>query len=176
VRKHQFLSKGFKRRSCSYQCVCVYVCMCVCVYGCVVQARCRKCVTLLRGLTRNLFPTECLSQVHHSLAYSLAYSLTVCTSMHVIYPYTGNHDTSLDTDYYIDRGHKRFHSIGKSTRTAAEISQDSVNTVRSSLSTYLQDESTVIDVSSGVDECSDDVHQFHVYGSPYSAEFCDWVS
>ena len=98
----------------------------------------------------------------------------------------GNHDTSLDSKYYSDRGHSRFHSFGKSTRSPEEISMDSVNMVRTSSSMYLQDETTVLNVVDGTQKAGEEVVEsgemlsFHppvnVFGSPWSSEFCDWVS
>jgi len=91
----------------------------------------------------------------------------------------GNHDTSLDTKYYADRGHQRFHSLGKSTRSPAEISADSVNIVRSATSTYLQDESAMLNISSveggDGDKDGSSSHSIKVFGSPWSSEFCDWA-
>jgi hypothetical protein len=85
----------------------------------------------------------------------------------------GNHDTSLDTRYYVDRGHARFHSHGKSTKTAEEISSICVNLVRTCASTYLEDESVEVSVSRSSEASG--VFPLHIYGSPWSPEFCDWV-
>jgi hypothetical protein len=94
----------------------------------------------------------------------------------------------LDTEYYLDRGHARFHCYGnkkkKNAKTPEDISTHCVSLVRNTTSTYLQDEEVVVDVDvnpstlDGKIPNSEMMHKYplKVYGSPWSPEFCDWVS
>ena len=81
----------------------------------------------------------------------------------------------MDKPYYVDRGHARFHSFGKSKKTPEDISDHCIGLVRNSSSVYLQDENTVIDVKKTSQEMEDEYFPLRVYGSPWSPEFCDWV-
>ena len=100
---------------------------------------------------------------------------------------TGNHDTTLDTAYYIDRGHARFHSFGKKSSkslTPAAICAHCIDLVRNSTSTYLEDEAVVVNVNvrttstqeeASAKELPSTVYPLRIYGSPWTPEFCDWV-
>jgi predicted phosphodiesterase len=86
----------------------------------------------------------------------------------------GNHDTSIDTAYYLDRGAKRFHRQSNQM-TPEEIksySESARDVLYTSQSVYLEDsEYELISHSPH----SDSNHSFKVYGSPWQPEFCDWA-
>jgi predicted phosphodiesterase len=84
---------------------------------------------------------------------------------------SGNHETSIDTDYYVARGAMRFHSkfFRDNNIDPLTYSQHCRNLLFSgSSSTYLENSSTVIGGE-------DDETSVSIYGSPYSPEFCDWA-
>lgn len=86
----------------------------------------------------------------------------------------GNHDTTLHTEYYVNRGAERFHPRperreGMEPAAYSELCREAVRSSRTC--TYLEDSTTHIeDVSSGEDSCTN-----LVYGSPWQPEFCDWA-
>jgi len=65
----------------------------------------------------------------------------------------GNHDTTLDTDYYKNRGGKRFHQEPYDCTKAHSLLSNCI---------YLENESV-------------EVVGYNIYGSPYTPEFCDWA-
>jgi len=68
----------------------------------------------------------------------------------------GNHDITLEEDFYTETGYKRFHH-GK-----LQDYKECINIVQNGSSVYLEDESVeLLGVS--------------FYGSPYQPEFCDWA-
>ena len=68
----------------------------------------------------------------------------------------GNHDITLEEDYYAEVGFKRFHHGKKQDH------KECVNVVRNGHSVYLEDERVeLLGVS--------------FYGSPYQPEFCQWA-
>ena len=88
----------------------------------------------------------------------------------------GNHDTSLHTSYFVDRGAARFHSYAQN---AAEFSATSREIVHNCKSTYLEDSSVTISYpvpsshESGTAEPQE--CKFDIFGSPWQPEFCDWA-
>lgn len=86
----------------------------------------------------------------------------------------GNHDTTLDTKYYVEKGAKRFHPRpyhreSMSPAAFSTICRDIIQSTRTC--TYLEDSSTIIEnKSEDGDGCP-----ILVYGSPWQPEFCDWA-
>jgi len=68
----------------------------------------------------------------------------------------GNHDVTLDEDYYT-RSWQRWHHKGKNDDVAARRIVRETKGI-----TYLEDESCLIE-------------GYHFYGSPWQPEFCDWA-
>jgi Icc-related predicted phosphoesterase len=88
----------------------------------------------------------------------------------------GNHDTSIDTSYYVDRGAKRFHRFQVNQMTTEEIksySESAREVIQNAHSVYLED--SEYELLSSVEPNSDHIHSFKVYGSPWQPEFCDWA-
>jgi predicted phosphodiesterase len=114
----------------------------------------------------------------------------------------GNHDITIDADYYVARGQKRFHSNMDESVDAAQYAQEcrSVFTSREK-SHYLEDSSIYLSTvasaaapdgeGQGVDvataaavatthlvseptNCTGGSN-LRVYGSPWQPEFCDWA-
>lgn len=88
----------------------------------------------------------------------------------------GNHDTTIDTAYYVNRGAIRFHRETKKM-TPEEIQQYSEKCREVLLtapnSIYLEDSECEIRARSWSDENTS--HSFKVYGSPWQPEFYDWA-
>lgn len=87
----------------------------------------------------------------------------------------GNHDTTIDINYYLDRGATRFH------RETRNMSLDDIKNyslkcrevlLTSSSSIYLEDSECQFTVHSDLNES---IHSVRVYGSPWQPEFCDWA-
>jgi len=76
----------------------------------------------------------------------------------------GNHDITMDKDYYAGRGQERFHANMNMSRSDRERKVDEVRKGLVSAGTclYLEDQAaSVCGISS--------------YGSPWQPEFCDWA-
>ncbi len=70
---------------------------------------------------------------------------------------SGNHEITLDYDYYMNRGRRRFHGNHR-------IHEDAIlcKSVLSASCTYLQDSSV-------------EIAGLKIYGSPWQPSFCDWA-
>ena len=81
----------------------------------------------------------------------------------------GNHETTIETDYFVEYGAKRFFSRMK--RSGDNILDYSLLCrsllKQSSTCTYLEDSSTIVQ--------SNDNPPIKVYGSPWQPEFCHWA-
>ena len=79
----------------------------------------------------------------------------------------GNHDLTLDQDYY-DREWQRFHKEGHKFDPAT--AQKAIR----KHATYLNDESHVLEYSLDDDDATANSRSIHVWGSPYSPNFFNW--
>jgi predicted phosphodiesterase len=90
----------------------------------------------------------------------------------------GNHDTTIDTAYYCNRGAARFHRQSKKM-TPNEIESYSKECrellITSSQSKYLEDSEHMIHYQPNNNNDDSPLHSFKVYGSPWQPEFCDWA-
>ncbi len=87
----------------------------------------------------------------------------------------GNHEVTVDKEYYVDRGHRRFHPrLVKSD--PAEYSQKCRDALINSNCNYLEDSSTELSQSEFIQDSAEAERYgpFKVYGSPYSSFFLDW--
>ncbi len=91
----------------------------------------------------------------------------------------GNHEVTVDKEYYVDRGHSRFHP--RLVRSdPAEYSQKCRDTLIHPNCNYLEDSATELLPIEFIKDASDasEVAKFDpikVYGSPYSSFFLDWA-
>lgn len=95
----------------------------------------------------------------------------------------GNHDVTLDMNYYIDRGANRFHKrlLSSTGTNSINYANTCMDIVKSSSSTYLQDSSIDIIIPNNTTSLdstgngNDSNSKLVCYGAPWQPEFCDWA-
>jgi hypothetical protein len=92
------------------------------------------------------------------------------------HPLLGNHDVSLDKEYFIRAGKSRFH---RKVSTDAEIYSNECRDIVKQTNSYLEDNHIVLTFPHQKNYSDDPstvrANQVEFYGSPWQPEFCDWA-